>query len=92
MPDFEFPTKDDLDYENYIVGVVYQTDHWGFNVIMSNGQTSSFKNILKPIEVRMNPPDAEVRKVVMCGDEEIAGFQFFDKDGIKILEAGCAGK
>ena len=38
-------------------------------------------------ETRINPVDAVVSRVVMNGDSdsEIGGFQFFDKNGVKIL-------
>jgi hypothetical protein len=32
--------------------------------------------------------DAVVRKVVMYGNAEFGGLQFFDGNGVKILEAG----
>lgn len=39
-------------------------------------------------EVRIHPVGAIVKRVVMRGNYEFAGCQFFDKNGTKILEAG----
>ena len=39
-------------------------------------------------EVKINPVGAIVKRIVMRGDHEFGGVQFFDKDGTKILEAG----
>lgn len=57
---------------------------------MSNGNNSTLKESgSKLTEVRI-PNGAVVRKVIMNGDNdtEIRGFQFFDRAGIKLLEAG----
>lgn len=60
---------------------------------MSDGFNSNLimeKNGQDYVEVRINPLEAIIRKVIMFGDSdsEIRGFQFFDKDGLKLLEAG----
>lgn len=39
-------------------------------------------------EVRINPVGAVVKRIVMRGNYEFAGCQFFDRNGVKILEAG----
>ena len=39
-------------------------------------------------EVKINPANAVVKRIVMRGNYEFAGCQFFDKNGVKILEAG----
>ena len=41
-------------------------------------------------ETRINPEGAIVKKVIMYGDpySEIGGFQFFDRNGNMILQAG----
>lgn len=38
--------------------------------------------------VYIKPEGAIVRKVVMKGDSEFGGVIFYDKDGLKLLEAG----
>ena len=59
---------------------------------MSNGEKSNLpENGENLTEVRINPVDAIVKKIVMWGDpddHELAGVQFFDEDNNKILEAG----
>ena len=91
-PDFEFPLKDVLSYDNHIIGFVQKKGSLGINVIMSNGKQSDLPlNAYQGAgytEVRINPPTAEVRKVIQWGNLEFAGVQFFDKDGKMILEAG----
>ena len=39
-------------------------------------------------EVKINPVGSVVKRIVMRGNGEFSGVQFFDKDGRKILEAG----
>ena len=39
-------------------------------------------------EVKINPVGAVVKSIVMIGDHDFRGVQFFDKDNVKILEAG----
>lgn len=63
---------------------------------MSNGtrstlaQNSSYGN--QPWqEVRINPPNAIVKRVVMHGNYQFGGVEFFDRDGDKVLEAGRLG-
>jgi hypothetical protein len=90
IPDFEFPSKDKLEYENNIIGFMQNPGSWnGVNVIMSDGLGSDlpYKNSNEKTysEVKINPPEAVVRKVIMWGNHEFSGVQFFDKNGTKIL-------
>ena len=59
---------------------------------MSNGKKSElpYKRFKanEYSEVRIQPVGAVVKKVIMWGNSEFGGVQFFDKDGNKILEAG----
>ena len=59
---------------------------------MSNGEKSNLpENGSDWTEVKINPVAAIVKRIVMRGDDEFGGVQFFDKDNNKILEAGYIG-
>ena len=72
--DFIFPPSTNLSFDNYIIGFIHKPGRWnGVNIIMSNGtrstlaQNSSYGN--QPWqEVRIHPPNAIVKRVVMHGN------------------------
>lgn len=79
-PDFFYPKKEDLNYDNYIVGFVHNSkanQFRGVNVIMSNGEQSDLPLLYNGgtdyETVLMDPPDAVVKRVVMRGNYEFAG-------------------
>jgi len=88
---FKFPLQ--VSFDRHIVGFVHKPGVFnGVNYIMSDGTRSQ----LEQKSNRGNNPwsevkiaaDAVVRKVVMFGNFEFGGLQFFDGNGVKILEAG----
>lgn len=95
--DFVFPKTNELNFDNYIIGFVHKPGRWnGMNFIMSNGMKSNLPQNASYgsgswTEVRIFPPDAIVKKVIMHGNYQYGGVQFFDRDGNKILEAGRMG-
>jgi hypothetical protein len=69
--DFEFPNKNDLSYTNHIIGfVARKSAQCGVNVIMSNNQRSALPQDHLYQEVKINPADAVVKRVVMWGDSD----------------------
>ena len=94
-PDFEFPCKEEMFIDKHIVGFIHNpNDPWaGFNFILSNGQRSQLK-IEEPQmpedyqEVRFDPLETQVRKVVMQGNHELACIKFFDIAGRMIIQGG----
>lgn len=65
------------------------------NIIMSNGE-QSYLPILEDYredyeEVRINPVDATVRKVVVYSCRDLEGIRFYDKDDTILLKAGDPG-
>jgi len=81
---YKYPLQ--VDYNKHIVGFVHKPGdgYWnGVNYIMSDGSRSDLRqdanNSNKPWqEVKINPVGAEVRRVVMYGNWEFGGVQFFD--------------
>ena len=79
-PDFEYPSKDKLDFENHIIGFVHNTssgDYNGVNIIMSNGERSQLPQLRNGAnnwsDVKINPVGAEVKRIVMWGDSDFCG-------------------
>ncbi len=86
-----------MSFNKHIVGFVHKgpSNFNGVNYIMSDGSRSQLE--LKS-NLGSNPwsdvkiaADAVVRKVVIHGNYEFGGVQFFDGKGDKILEAGFIG-
>ena len=73
--DFEFPAKDKLSYDNPIVGFKHcpLIGNGGLNVIMKDGQKSGLPyNLFAEFnykEVRIKPEGAQVKKVIMLGND-----------------------
>ena len=68
--DFTHPSLDQLSFDNYIVGLLQATNNaFGFNVLMSNGNNSKLPLTTwgesSYTEVRINPPNAKVRKIIL---------------------------
>ena len=90
--DFEFPDKELLYYNYHIIGFICApgSDWFGANFILSNEKKSDLPlNFFGSYqEVRIKPVGAVVRRVIMFGNHEYGGVQFFDANGRKILDAG----
>lgn len=90
-----FPPQEELSFDNYIVGFKHcEGTKWGFNVIMSQGEDSSYKlvcdaNYFKEVRI---PRDASVGKVRVFGTDsetaEFSGLEIFDHDGSSLIKLG----
>ena len=78
VPDFEFPKKEELSYDDHIVGFMQKPGDWnGFNIIMSYGEKSNLPEGGKNLtEVKINPVAAIVKKIVMWGDDDHSDHEF----------------
>lgn len=92
--EYQFPKEPS--YDNPIIGFIHVPGYvWTINIIMSNGEQSNL-----PIreeyredyeEVRINPADAAVKKVVVYSCRDLEGIRFYDKDDTILLKAGDPG-
>lgn len=88
---FKFPEQ--VSFDRHIVGFQHKPGSFnGVNYIMSDGTRSQLElkvnNGSNPWSDVQISADAVVRKVVIHGNFEFGGVQFFDDKGVKILEAG----
>ena len=84
----KFPLQ--VSFDKHIVGFVHKTANFnGVNYIMSDGTRSQLEqksnNGSNPWSEVKIAADAVVRKVVMFGNHEFGGLQFFNGNGVKIL-------
>ena len=87
--DYEFPTKETLSFDNQIVGFIHNPKGWkGMNVIMSDGSKSQLPMGANYSEVKVQPEGAIVKRIVVFGNHEFGGVEFYDRNGTKILGAG----
>lgn len=87
--DYEFPAKEALNYDNQIVGFIHNPKGWkGMNIIMSDGTKSQLPMGANYSEVKIQPEGAIVKRIVVFGNHEFGGVEFYDRNGTKILSAG----
>ena len=79
-PDFQYPAKDNLDFDNHIIGFAHNPKsgpYSGVNIIMSNGDRTQLPQQRDGVndwsDVKINPVDAEVKRIVMRGDYDFCG-------------------
>lgn len=91
--DFQYPSNQQLSFDNPIVGFVHKPGNWcGVNIIMANGAHSELPLNIQGGKgysiVYIDPQNTRVHRVVMKGDNEFGGVICYDPQNRKILEAG----
>ena len=71
------------------MGFIHNPKGWkGMNVIMSDGSKSQLPMGANYSEVKVQPEGAVVKRIVVFGNHEFGGVEFYDRNGTKILSAG----
>ena len=94
LHDFFYPAQNQLNYNNHVIGFDCNAGNLEFNLIMSNNQKSEAQMKYEPTEVRINPADGIVKRVVMftkAGNKLLWRIEFYDKTNQMILKAGFDG-
>lgn len=66
--DIEFPAKDKLSYDNYLIGVLDAQQYVQYNFLFSNGLKSQVKSNSPLQELRIHPQDRPIKRVILWYD------------------------
>ncbi len=85
----QVPEKASLYYDNYLVAILDNKSYAEFNFVFSKGTTSQQKSSCQLTESRIEPADAQIKRIVTWYDTNAIfwGIQFFDKNNNKLLQS-----
>ncbi len=66
--DMEFPSKDKLSYENYLVAVLDAQEYVQYNFVFSNGAISETKANIELKRVKIQPEGHAVKRIILWYD------------------------
>jgi hypothetical protein len=94
VQDREFPPKHLRNYNNYLTAVLDGKTDCMYNFKFKDGATSQITTDREHEEVRLQPADKPVKRIVTwyhSSNAYLYGFQLFDKDNVMLFESAWKG-